>query len=504
MSASREKRLRKESKAHGPEQTAKQKQQKQDAFRRTVAIIIAAAVVLGLVILIVYTSGILSAHLNVLTIGDVKISGAEFDYYYFSSFYETYEFYAQYGWLEMIGLDPARSLHRQDSGDGETTWAQYFEEMAVERLKLVVAQSEAARSEGIALAEEDLERLGTAMENLEIYAEMNGVKPDRFLKDNYGRGMSVSRYRAIFERELLSSRYVTTTTKAFDFSDSDMEVFYTANRENYDFIDYHAFSLSDRERADEMLARVTDAEAFWALSREFAEAEEDGHEHDEFCNHDDDSQEDGDIPEIDATFVEKRAVSALSGAAADFLSAESRRQGDKTVVEDEDTFTVLLFVSRYRDEGPYTEEGVKAEAERIYAEWLDGDADEDSFADFARRYSADGNSEQGGIYEGVFEGQMVETFNDWCFDPARRPGDSGIVETQFGQHIMFFVGINEEDGDAIDIRHILIQMSGWKADVKSAMETERLAEIREALLEAQGEHTRHWFGMLFTKYMRFE
>ena len=35
---------------------------------------------------------------------------------------------------------------------------------------------------------------------------------------------------------------------------------------------------------------------------------------------------------------------------------------------------------------------------------------------------------------------MVQTFNDWCFDESRQPGDSGIVETDYGYHIMYFSG----------------------------------------------------------------
>ena len=35
---------------------------------------------------------------------------------------------------------------------------------------------------------------------------------------------------------------------------------------------------------------------------------------------------------------------------------------------------------------------------------------------------------------------MVATFNDWCFDSARKPGDTGIVETNYGYHVMYFVG----------------------------------------------------------------
>ena len=54
--------------------------------------------------------------------------------------------------------------------------------------------------------------------------------------------------------------------------------------------------------------------------------------------------------------------------------------------------------------------------------------------------SADGNAAEGGIYTEVYQGQMVPTFNDWCFDASRQPGDSGIVETDYGYHIMYFVG----------------------------------------------------------------
>ena len=38
---------------------------------------------------------------------------------------------------------------------------------------------------------------------------------------------------------------------------------------------------------------------------------------------------------------------------------------------------------------------------------------------------------------------MVTNFNDWCFDEARQPGDHGIVETEYGYHIMYFVGDSE-------------------------------------------------------------
>ena len=80
-------------------------------------------------------------------------------------------------------------------------------------------------------------------------------------------------------------------------------------------------------------------------------------------------------------------------------------------------------------------------AQEILDAWLAGDKTEDSFAELANENSADtGSNTNGGLYTGVTEGQMVEAFNDWCFDTDRKIGDYGIVKTQFGYHIMYFCG----------------------------------------------------------------
>lgn len=82
----------------------------------------------------------------------------------------------------------------------------------------------------------------------------------------------------------------------------------------------------------------------------------------------------------------------------------------------------------------------EAEAQRIYDEWQTGDRSQDSFAQYAMDYSVDGSASVGGLYEDVYQGQMVENFENWCFDAARKPGDHGLVRTQYGYHIMYYVG----------------------------------------------------------------
>lgn len=83
----------------------------------------------------------------------------------------------------------------------------------------------------------------------------------------------------------------------------------------------------------------------------------------------------------------------------------------------------------------------EAAAQAILDQWLAGDKTEDSFAALANEKSEDpGSSTKGGLYEGVYMGQMVEPFETWCFDETRQYGDYGLVKTSYGYHVMFFVG----------------------------------------------------------------
>ena len=79
-------------------------------------------------------------------------------------------------------------------------------------------------------------------------------------------------------------------------------------------------------------------------------------------------------------------------------------------------------------------------AQAILDAWLAGEKTEESFAALATEKTEDPGSQQtGGLYQQVYEGQMVPEFNDWCFDAARAYGDYGLVKTSYGYHVMFFV-----------------------------------------------------------------
>ena len=81
-------------------------------------------------------------------------------------------------------------------------------------------------------------------------------------------------------------------------------------------------------------------------------------------------------------------------------------------------------------------------ADEIYKMWQEGDATEETFAALATEYTEDpGSMSTGGLYEEIYPGQMMQEFNDWCFDTARQVGDTAVVKTSYGYHIMYFSGV---------------------------------------------------------------
>ena len=137
--------------------------------------------------------------------------------------------------------------------------------------------------------------------------------------------------------------------------------------------------------------------------------------------------------EIESYFAEHEADYTESGITKDGKYVDVRHilvcpEGGTT---DEDGNTT------YSDE---EWEACRAAAQALLDQWLAGEATEDSFAALANEKSEDpGSNTNGGLYTDVYVGQMVEPFENWCFDETRATGDYGLVQTSYGYHIMFFV-----------------------------------------------------------------
>ena len=134
---------------------------------------------------------------------------------------------------------------------------------------------------------------------------------------------------------------------------------------------------------------------------------------------------------------------------------------------------ILVMPQEQDENGEYTDAAwIEAEqkAQKILNEWQSGEATEDSFAALAGEYSEDpGSASNGGLYTDVYPGQMIDEFDAWCFDDARQAGDTAIVKTDYGYHIMYYVSQGEE--------------IYWLETARGDMLSERSVELEDALRE---------------------
>ena len=135
---------------------------------------------------------------------------------------------------------------------------------------------------------------------------------------------------------------------------------------------------------------------------------------------------------------------------------------------------ILISPEGEKDEtlGDWTSEqwaAAETKAADIYALWQE-DPTEENFAALATEYTDDtGSAENGGLYEDFATNAMVEEFSDWSFDPERVAGDTGIVKTTYGYHIMYFVEQTETRA----------WLDTAKSDMTNAQIEARIAELCE-------------------------
>lgn len=180
-----------------------------------------------------------------------------------------------------------------------------------------------------------------------------------------------------------------------------------------------------------------------------------------------------------------------------WISDEARNAFDATVIEnegksdadDEDsksyyTATVYMVTEpMHRDEtlsrnvghilftSTTYETSAKAEAkaEEVLAQFKAGTVSREAFEELAKEYTED----SGVFYDKVIPGQMVVEFEDWLFDAERKEGDTGVVSTQYGYHIMYYLGENAD-------------MPAWKVAVQATMVNEQMEEWFTQCEEAVG------------------
>jgi len=426
-------------------------------------------VVIAFVALAFFESNLFYRVMPAVKIGNTTYNVAEFDYFYTNSFAQMYQsLQSTYGDYVSYIVDTSKALKDQKYSDTQT-WQDAVKANALDAMENMTCLYEAGQKAGFVLPEEYNSQIDTAVTSVESYATSYGYSVDDYLVAVYGKGMNEATYKKLVERTYYASAYSEEISNNPTPTTEEIQARYDQNPNDFDTVSFRYFYIaatsSDanaaetvaadaKKKADEMAAAKTEEE-FMDLA---------------LANTATDSQADYD--KDSATKATRISYSKVNSGYADWLFDTARKAGDTYVYEatSSDTGAVtgyyaLYFVQRddihyntvnvrhilitpeQDDTGNSTDEmkaAAKEKAEGLLQQWATNGGTEDAFIELAKANSADsGSASNGGLYENVYIGQMVQQFNDWCFDSARKTGDTGVIETSYGYHVMYFVGEGE-------------------------------------------------------------
>lgn len=521
MSASRQKKLRKEQASAAPQTKRPAVSEEEKAAKRLklwsiVFYIVIGLMVVGILVAAVFNSGLPQRMLTAVTVGNHKLSVAEMNYY----FLDTVNSNSYLGYM----VDNNTPLDEQEYGDGQT-WADYLLETAVTSARDNYAIYDEAIANGYTLTEEDQAQIDQQIQTMETYASLYGYNSvSAFLRANYGAGCNESNYRAYLEVQAIATGYNNQIVEGLTYTQEEIDAEAAENPTDYTSYDYRYYLVSTSNYyetdADEHTEEETaaakeaaqaaaqqllddsqgDGEKFWEAAHALMHVndgeETTGETEPEETTGETQPEETGDTTteeedtHEDTTLYENTLKSSMPSILSDWLTDSARQTGDTTVIEasnDAGYYAVMFLGSNDNTEVPtvnvrhilistsdsVTAEDARSQIEEIQAEYEE-DPTEEHFAELAETYSSDtGSNTNGGLYENVAPGQMVEEFNDWIFADNRQAGDVGIVETDYGCHLMYFVGDGEYSYRDTLVVNALMQAEydEWYTTLTEAMTT---------------------------------
>ena len=475
MSASREKKARQELNESGYVDPRKAREAEEKAKeRRSTRIYTAVIVAFVLLGVVLFASGRIQAGneaKETARIGAesaVTIDGEDFSVndvaYYYGSIYNTF---ANNG--SSFGFDSSKSAREQQYTEGKT-WHDYFLESALDYMKESVAVAHAAEAAGFDGAEQMDSAEQSNLSMVDLYASYSGATRAQYLTAMFGKYMTEEAFVRCVRRNALASAYQQSYSDSLTYSTADLQAAYDEDPDAYCSVDIEYVSFTTGLSSD-----ATDAEKSAAMEEAKAKAEAvlaayaEGRSFEESAG--------------DGTYT--HLAHADRSVTSDMLTwafAADRTEGDTTVAEQSSGYVAVLFHSRSRND--YHTVSVRhilvdseEKANELLQQYNDGEKTEDAFAALAVANSTDpGSASNGGLYSNIYKGEMVPSFEDWCFDPARQSGDTGIVESSNGYHVMYFVETNPQPywyyKADLDLKNDAYDE--WYAGITDGVETEQL------------------------------
>ena len=534
MSASDKKKLRKElAAAQLTERQLKELAEAKKTKRLSIAFVVimlavalTAASILG--VRAVNNSGIIDKNTIAAVTGEHKLSSVQMNYYLGDVIRNQYnQWSSMYGeslsmYMMMSGLNVNQPLNEQviNQETGET-WADSFLSQAMDKALSDYALYDKAMAEGFKLTEEEESSLKVNIEQMKLYAMYYGYKnPNKYLQAIYGYGSNVESYDEYARISYIASAYYNKNRDALKYDDAAIRAEDNKDLNKYSSFSYASYYLSSSTfltggtKDDKGNTTYSDAEKEAALKKAEEAAKS-------LLTAKDIIELDTAIKALEINKDNKNAASTVNtlvmysdipASMQSWIADKARENGNITMIPNESTtkdadgketktvngYYVVLFQDKDEnlrklanvrhllvqfEGGTTASDGTKtysdaekakakAEAEKLLQEWKDGAATEESFIELVKKHSDDGSKEEGGLFEDIHrESNYVDSFRNWSVDSARKSGDTAVIVSEYGYHVMFYVGDDEltyrdymisEDLRATDIEK-------WHSDILKAV-----------------------------------
>lgn len=422
-----------------------------------------------------------------------KIKVATYNFYFATTYNSLVSQKAQY---EQYGIDTSelglnvdfdKKLSKQTYTDKDTketmTWEEHLNQLVLDAIEetytYYLAAVEANGGKEPELSDEQKSELEETLESYTSTANTNGFTLSGYLTRAMGKGVDEKVFRTEATRQYIADNYksdLSSNIENRNYTAEDISKYKDENKDSFETVDILLFECDSEDDAkafknelkadgsnfadlaSKYASTDSDKEAYKnvAFSTELgitrqnlkdkgsAVAQADAHEHEKDEDHSDDEE--------------------LTYSGLDWIFSADRKAGDSyqkstsvvyilspASLEERNTVNVRHILVKPETSENATEstpeqwKAAYTKAQNILNDWKAGEATEDSFAALVADNTEDsGSKENGGLYENVVTGQMVNPFSVWCFDADRKVGDTAIVRTSYGYHIMYFSAVNDD------------------------------------------------------------
>jgi hypothetical protein len=376
-------------------------------------------------------------------------------------------------------LDASTKDMLKSPGDnGFATNREYFLDMTAKEMQTTAILYDDAISKGYQIEASHVERAQAYLDWLGTKAQSIGVDLNTYIKGSYGDTVTQELIIEVLSRRYFAEDYASGhKLDELKATDEQAEEAYALTPNQYDLISYRVLRIVFEQKEDSFIATAHlraqeiidgighDQSKFETVAAEYFS----GAEKDKLLVPDSTL-----IPEVrynEVDDIEWRV----------WLFDPARQPGDCTIFDDEYGFPILVcFSARVRQTEPLRnirffyinrEDATSGTAGVSNPEILplaqtifDSVTNEISMMNLETTYADD-------LLSGVmtssqssdtFKGKYDAAFEEWIFDPARKPDDKTIIETPTQVVILFYVG-SSENPEWFDRVNSFIRMNNYQA-----------------------------------------